>query len=845
MERLRLLLQERKELYPSVVSHPKFEKRLRWELIEVEVQDEEKYFLDLFENNSKKDNPHNLLIPVLLGICENVNLDAEPASKIGDFPDVDVDYLPPVRDYLKNTWAPKTFGKENVCSIGNYGTFGLKSSLIDMARVHGYDRNEILKITTNIGLKDDEGQILTFDKALELYPELRDYCNRHLDVEKAVRKLLYRNRSMGKHAGGLIICNSRVDNFVPLVRGTDGSPVSAWVEGLHGQDLGPVGLIKFDLLVVDGLYQVALATRYVKKRHNLESVMALPGDWDWSDTAYLNDPESMAMANEGDLRCIFQYDSDGIRALAIKGGVDSFEDLVAYVSIYRPSTLQMQMDDEYVERKHGRKSYEIPDILKPYIGNTYGVLVYQEQVMQILHVVGQIPLRDCYQVIKAISKKKVDGFKKHKEKFIANGQVTLGKSEKEMEEYWQLIESFSGYGFNRSHAVSYSYISARQLYLKSHYPIEFFVSSLQCQDNDEKRRDYITEASNNGVVVKGLDINKSKETFDIVDDAIYIGFSNIKGIGDDKAKRIVELQPYSGFEDFLERYGTEAGTIKPLIGLRIFGEEVDAQYAYYLKFAEYRKNVKDREKRFQSGKDDILADLKEAVPATMSAAMEKIKNLDTRVFEIILAHLEKAQNSEALLKVKALQKKFNASATRFATNAAKVGRPKLGETKLSDCKEVDDKFLRLIQNREECEVSFYGFVWTNKVRQSEKYKPGFNFDVAKRKSLARPQPYYIIYGIVQGCTIKTFKSGNGKFASLELIDDNMQTNRITIWEDDYNIFNEDLRKGNLISIQVTVSSNGYQGFTLYGPPRHKRHTLPAKRYDTRLVVIEEYSDGQS
>jgi len=222
-------------------------------------------------------------------------------TKTGEFPDVDVDYLPIVRDYLKTTWAPKVFGETRVCNIGNYGTFGLKSTLIDMARVHGLDRQEVLQITTELKLKDDEGQALTYDKALELYPKLKAYCEAHPDVAQATQKLLHRNRSMGKHAGGLILCNQDIDKFVPLVKGTDGEAVSAWVEGLHGQDLGPVGLIKFDLLVVNGLWQIALTVKLVKERHNIKNISAYPGEWDWSDTSYLNDPLSIQTANAGDL----------------------------------------------------------------------------------------------------------------------------------------------------------------------------------------------------------------------------------------------------------------------------------------------------------------------------------------------------------------------------------------------------------------------------------------------------------------------------------------------------------------------------------------------------------------
>ena len=845
MEALKLILNQRKFEYPTLVSHPNFEKRLKWEIIETEVQDEESYFLNMFEKQEKKDNPHNLLIPVLLGVCDSVDLDSEPAYRMGDFPDVDVDYLPVVRDYLKKEWAPKQFGEANVCSIGNYGTFGLKSSLIDMVRVHGLDRNEIMKITTNMGLKDDEGQSLTMDKALEIYPELQDFCTRHPEIEKAVRKLLHRNRSMGKHAGGLIISNGRIDDFVPLVRGTDGTPVSAWVEGLHGQDLGPVGLIKFDLLVVDGLNQIATATRYVKQRHNIDSVCALPGDWDWSDISYLNDTDSLAMANEGDLKCIFQYDSDGIRALATKGGVDSFDDLVAYVSLYRPSCLQKKMDEEYVERKHGRRQFEVPKILEPYLGKTYSVMIYQEQVMQVLHVVGKIPLRDCYQVIKAISKKKIEAFKKYKEKFVENGQQTLGKSEKEMEEYFSLIESFAGYGFNLSHATAYSYISSRQLYLKSHYPLEFFVSSLQSQDNDEKRRDYITEAINHGIEVMSLTLNKSRETFDIVDEKIYVGFGNIKGIGEDKAKRIAEMQPYSGLKDFMDRYGTEAGTLKPLIGLRIFGDNILDLYAYYLKYVEFKKQVKDKEKRFETKCKETFDVLKSLLPEKMRSSLERVPKLTTELFDVILNYLDKKgfdKKSDVVVAVSVLAKKFSQSLGRYNSGLEKAQEPKLGELSIEDCTEADDKLVKLYASVKECELAYYGFIWTNDVKKSSKYKPGFNFDIAKRKNLSRPQPYYLVFGIIQSCQIKSFKSGKGKFASVELIDENMHIGRVTVWEDDYNIFKDDLSKGNLVSMQVTVSQ-GFQGFTLYGPPKHKRHALPARQYDTRVVVLEESSDG--
>src|SRR5581483_7788345 len=181
----------------------------------------------------------------------------------------DLDFNDEVRKYLKEKYSREQFGAEYVCNIASYTTFGLRSALIDMARVFGEDRNEILALTTRLGIKDDEGEPLTWDKALELYDDLREYCEKHPDLAEAAKKILNRNRGMGQHASGLIISGKKISDFVPLVRGKEGLPASAWVEGLHGTDLGAVGLIKFDFLGLDANNKVAIACKLIKERHGL------------------------------------------------------------------------------------------------------------------------------------------------------------------------------------------------------------------------------------------------------------------------------------------------------------------------------------------------------------------------------------------------------------------------------------------------------------------------------------------------------------------------------------------------------------------------------------------------
>jgi DNA polymerase III alpha subunit len=829
IEKLKKIINENKSNCKDLVSHPKFEERLRWELVEIDVQDLSEYFLELIERKEKYENENNLLICVILGICDSVDLSKEPSTKMGEFPDVDVDYLPIVRDYLKNEWAPKTFGADKVCNIGNYGTFGLKSTLIDMARVHGLDRNEILNITTNLKMKDDEGELLTYESALRLYPELKDYCDRNPEVAIATQKLLHRNRSMGKHAGGLILCNQAIDKFVPLVKGSEGEAVSAWVEGLHGQDLGPVGLIKFDLLVVKSLWQICLTVKLVKERHSLKNICAAPNQWDWSDLSYLNDPTSLEMANSGDLRCVFQYDSDGIRKLVRKGGIESFDDLVAYVSLYRPSTLQMGMDETYCLRKRGRQEYEIPEILEGVLRKTYGVILYQEQIMQILSIVGKIPLRDCYQVIKAISKKKKEGFEKYKDKFIENGQITLGKSKEEVEKYFDLIESFAGYGFNLAHATSYSYISAKQLYLKAHYPLEFYAATLMCEQDDEKIREYITEAENHGVEVCNLDLNKSKDNFSIQENKIYVGFSNIKGIGEDKAKKIVEMHPYAGFEDFLARFGTEANVLRALIPLRTFKDaEPEILYKFWIAYSEHTKKCKDKQKRFEVSCKKIIEE---------ASSIDSSISVDNKDIDIsIISNIKLNDPLKADL-LESCRKKLVKTRTRNVTTALQA--PSMAEFKPEEYEVEDKEVLSLLRDKEKAQLAYFGFVWENELKNLPEYVQDRNFESF---SIASEQGAKIGVVLVKvlAVNVKKFKNNKGQFVSLHVMDDSFGEGKITVWDDDYQRFKDEMKAGNYISIQITPPSGGFPSYTFYSPPRHERYKLPKdKSKDFRLLVLRK------
>ncbi len=841
-----------KALMAEPQTDERFKKRLDLEMKEVDAQNEHSYFLELHEKKARyPDNQHNLLIPYLLGLVKTFSIASPPAYSYGEFPDIDVDYLPMVRDYLKNEWAPKTFGAERVSNIGSYNTFGIKSALQSMARVFGNSRHEIVDLTTQLGLKDEDGKPLTWEKALEMYPALKTYCEAEANkgVAEAARRLINRNNSMGKHAGGLIVSSTRIDNFVPLVKDKDGTPLSAWVEGLHGQDLGPMGLVKFDLLVITNLMQIAIACRLIKERHGIESICAHQGQSDWSDTAYLNDPKSLDMANRGQLKCIFQFDSDGIRSMATDGGVTSFNDLVAYSALYRPGPMQCGMHTTYINRKRGKEEYTIHPKLRHILDSTYGVICYQEQCMQMLNVVGDIPLKDCEILRKAISKKNEEYFAKYKEMFVVNGQKNLDATKEEIEAIWNQLAAFAAYAFNKSHSCAYSYISARLLWLKVHYPMEFFAAVFSCEDASEKLKEYKLESERQGVCLKPVDINRSGVKFQIrdmpgEDSCIYFGLSNIKGIGEAVAQRIVDGQPYKNFHDFLCKFGTDASVLKPLVGLRVFDEKDPITlYKYYEWFKKEKKKREDRQKRYGNNTEKMKEELQSLVPTEIWDHLKhKDELFSERFMSELLGHISDWNEQDMpfidldiTTRLQELAKKYNKATSSFQKKLeADMEVPGI-ELFNPDEAHMDEKLVEIYSSIESSERQFYGFLWTHPLERSPDYEGDMTFESFRQTGKAVGN----VEVRLEQVSKMTSKKGT-TYWLLKAEDANGEIGFTQVWSDDWERFAEDLTEGQLCRIQLKAPDGGFKRYTLDSPPRHKRHTLPkSKEYDFRVVILKK------
>jgi DNA polymerase III alpha subunit len=829
-----------------------YKDRLKLEIKEIDNQAEHDYFLDLYNKKAKfNKNENNLFISYLLDLVNDFDINIEPKHIQGEFPDIDVDYLPAVQDYLRNEWCPKKFGRDKVVNIGNYGTFGIKSALLDMARVHSADYQEIQTITKNLQDRDEEGKPITWEKALEITPELNEYCQKNPEIADSARRLIDRNRGRGKHAGGTVISNINISDLVPVMIDTDQNPVSGWTEGLHDQDLQPVGLIKFDVLAVKDLLRIAYCCNLVKKRHpEIKSISALEGCSDWSDTKYLNDPKSMELANRADTRGIFQFDGEGMRKLIKAGGVTSFDDLVAYSALFRPSALKMQMHERYIQRKRGKESWEneVPACVRGILSKTYGVLCYQEQVMQVLNAVGDIPLIHCEKIRKAISKKKTSEFIKYKQMFLENGSKKTGwpidsNDNKNMNHLFSQIEAFSGYGFNKSHAVAYTHTSARLIYLKAHYPIEFFCATLASEPDEDKIKIYKREAERAGIKINRCDLNKSKVNYEIIDDEIYVGFSNIKGVGDDVAQKIVDGQPYQGTEDFLNRFGTDKRTVEPLINLGIFKDaSSNILMEFYEDYKKWIKSNQDKEKRHLKRREELV----DVLESMLKSNTEKSLIDHDSIMKMNADGNANPLKDQVLKEFKiedvfAIIKKYSKSVLDFQHKCNFVDENSIS---LQNWKSSNRFPAEKWPNIFELERKHYGFSWEHPIQKSPDYAGDLSFNKFKEdESIINAGVEVLITKKPQ----EKISKNKHKYYYVLVEDEDWNVEVVTFWSEDYerfkeelNYWNEEQKCGHFMKMRLTRPGAGFKSYTFESPPKAIRYkVIPIdKKDDIRLQIMK-------
>ena len=467
--------------------------------------------------------------------------------------------------------------------------------------------------------------------------------------------------------------------------------------------------------------------------------------------------------------------------------------------------------------------------------------------MRYLSSVGKIPMAQCQGVIKAISKKKEEKFKKYEQEFVKNAQITLGITEEAAKGKWQEILNWAGYGFNLSHSVAYTYISSRQLWQKTHYPIEFFCEDLaHLKTADERIREYMDDARQHNIKCNRLHLNKSDVDFAIVDkyghhgmpasdgDEIYFGFNKIKGIGDESAQKIVDNQPYEGFVDFLERCGTEAKIVQPLIALRVFNEaEPLVLYKLYETYKKRNKREDDRGRRNVKSIVKYKETLKEMVP-----------DLDWITFdEVDFSRARPYVDVSKWKEMTALKKKYDRCLATYASKTVEAERTNEALT-LEGFRheevEIDPETEALLANQVECEIAYYGFEWDHPLTKCTDYK-GFTWADLHMSIVGSPQilPVEVLIKQVELTTTKTGKS----MLKMRCEDALRQTMLVTAWSEEIERFGDELKVGACVRLRVKAEKakdrDGYW-YNLESYGWQDKGKAPKDRSsDVRVYVMKE------
>ena len=450
-------------------------------------------------------------------------------------PDIDIDFCRDRRQMVIDYTKDK-YGERNVAQIGTFGTLKAKAAIRDVGRALSVPLprvDEICKMvpeTLNIKIAEALKESGEMKAAYDQDPQVKELIDMALQLEGLAR-------SAGTHAAGVVVSSKPLETLVPLQKITGKQDFLTQWDGPTVED---VGLLKMDFLGLRNLTILDKAVENVKK-HNDDCQDMDPLHFP------LDDAETFALLQRGETKGIFQLESGGMRDLLTKMRPDKFADIIATSALYRPGPLEGGMVMDYVNVKHGRQEINrIHPVVDEVLEETYGVMVYQEQVMRILNRVGGIELPAAYRCIKAISKKKLKIIAEFREQYI-NGAKEQGLNENVAGNLFELIEKFAGYGFNKSHSTAYGAVAYQTAYLKAHYPKEFMAALLSCgMESSERISEHVEDARRMKIPILPPDINESDVEFGVSGDAITFGMGAIKGVGEKALEAIVEERRENG-----------------------------------------------------------------------------------------------------------------------------------------------------------------------------------------------------------------------------------------------------------------------------------------------------------
>ncbi|MCK5579723.1 MAG: DNA polymerase III subunit alpha, partial [Candidatus Omnitrophica bacterium] len=481
------------------------------------------------------------LDPLKYGLLFERFLNPERAG----MPDIDIDFCFERRSEVIE-YVTRKYGKDNVAQIITFGTMQARAAIRDVGRVMSVPYADVDKIAKMIPATLG----ITLKEALEVEPQLQKLYkedNTAAEVIDTAQVLEGLSRHASIHAAGVVIGDKPLTEHVPLFKTTDGQVTT----GFSMKGVASIGLLKMDFLGLRTLTVISEAVKWIKKTHDIDIDV---------EKLSLDDKKTFELLGDANSFGIFQLESSGMRELLKKIKPSQFEDLISILALYRPGPMGSGMLDDFIKRKKGESPVKYPHPkLEGLLKETFGIIIFQEQVMQMASILAGFTMTQADHLRRAMSKKIQEVMDQMRRMFVEGCQKTNRIKENEANRLFDLIDYFSGYGFNRSHSAAYALISYQTAYLKANYPVEFMCAVLTCEkDNTDKVVEYVKECEQMGITILPPDINESIAEFSVVDNkTIRFGLLAVKNVGRTAIDSIVENRRsgglFSTLYDFCER----------------------------------------------------------------------------------------------------------------------------------------------------------------------------------------------------------------------------------------------------------------------------------------------------
>lgn len=571
--------------------------------------------------------------PLSMGLLFERFLNPERIS----MPDIDIDFADEKRQEIIR-YVTEKYGSDKVCQIITFGTMAARGAIRDVGRVLNIPYSDVDRLAKLVPFGSSISEALESSIELKEIYEREEWAKNIIDFAKILEGM---PRHASTHAAGVVISKFPIMDLVPLQRGPEGDVMTQFEMG----DLEELGLLKMDFLGLRTLTLLENTVKIIKDTTGEEiNLNSLP----------LDDEKTYRLLQEGETIGVFQLESSGMRKLLRDMKPECFEDISSVLALYRPGPLGSGMVSDFVRRKRGEEPVKYPHpLLEPILRDTYGVIVYQEQVMQIANVLAGFTLGEADLLRRAMGKKLPEVLAQQRSRFL-NGALERGISEDVANYVFDLMEYFAGYGFNKSHTVAYGLLAYQSAYLKAHYPLAYMTALLiSVEGNMDKVAKYIQEARRMGIKILPPDINESKVHFTPVGSSIRFGLAAIKNVGEGAVESILEVRQKGGkfedLEDFLNRIDTKKinkKVIESLIKAGAFdslGRSRAELLAIFEQYQEKKTKDKRRKNLFEAEKFKV-----DSVPTIEEFPIEKILAMEKELIGLYISDNPLLHYSEEL-----------------------------------------------------------------------------------------------------------------------------------------------------------------------------------------------------